>query len=219
MNRPATKVRRPQLLCIIGCEGENQEKMYFEKIQSIVNSMEERVYDLLFDFAEPFGGDPKCVVERVTAKSIGKLHKMAVFDYDGKKEKYEEAIDLAVENQVVLGYTNYCFDLWLILHKENYFNKVNNQDDYGRKLRRIYGLERGVNIKKKDKVQVILSQIEIEDIQAAIVRAELIAVKNLEKEANKTPKENEYHDNPDTQMHNLLKSIFQKVGVARRFGL
>ncbi len=77
----------------------------------------------------------------------------------------------------------------------------------------------GVNIKKKDKVQVILSQIEIEDIQAAIVRAELIAVKNLEKEANKTPKENEYHDNPDTQMHNLLKSIFQKVGVARRFGL
>ncbi len=88
MNRPATKVRRPQLLCIIGCEGENQEKMYFEKIQSIVNSMEERVYDLLFD-------------------------------------------------------------LWLILHKENYFNKVNNQDDYGRKLRRIYGLERGGKYKEK----------------------------------------------------------------------
>lgn len=91
------------------------------------------------------------------------------------------------KNQIVLGYTNYCFDLWLILHKKDYFNSVNNQDAYGGVLRRVYRLERGVNIKKK--------------------------------EANKTPQENNYYDNPDTQMNNLLKFIFQKVGVAKRFGL
>ncbi|MDE6387959.1 MAG: RloB family protein [Lachnospiraceae bacterium] len=219
MNRPETKARRPKLLCIIGCEGVNQERLYFDKVQNLVNSIETRTCDLLFDFAEPFGGDPKCVVQRVVTKSIGKQNKGAVFDYDGKRVKYEEAIDLAMENQIMLGYTNYCFDLWLILHKEDFFDGVNSQDDYAGKLRQVYGLRRGANIKKKEQVELILEQIDIEDIKTAIVRAELIESINLAKEANKTPQNHEYHDNPDTQMHNMLKVIFQKVGVIKAFEL
>lgn len=219
MNRPETKVRHPQLLCIIGCEGANQEKLYFDKVQNLVNNIETRAYDLLFEFAEPFGGDPKCVVQRVVAKSIGKQNKGAVFDYDGKKAKYEEAIDLAMENQITLGYTNYCFDLWLILHKEDFFDSVNSQDDYAEKVKQVYGLRGDANIKKKEQVELILNQIDIENIKAAIARAELITSNNLAKEANKTPQEHEYFDNPDTQMHNMLKSIFQKVGVIKTFEL
>lgn len=217
MNRPTAKARRPQFLCIIGCEGINQERLYFNKVQNLVNSIETREYDLQFDFAEPFGGDPKCVVQRVVTKSIGKQNKCAVFDYDGKQVKYEEAIDLAMANQITLGYTNYCFDLWLILHKEDYSKSVNSQDDYAGKLRQIYGLEENVNIKKKERVKLILEQINIEDIKNAIFRAERIASDNLAKEANKTPQGYKYYDNPDTQMHSMLKSIFQKVGVVKIF--
>ena len=36
---------------------------------------------------------------------------------------------------------------------------------------------------------------------------------NQGKEANKTPKENRYYDNPDTQMHVLLLILFAKVGI------
>lgn len=198
---------------IIGCEGANQEKLYFEKIQEIVNSIEERTYDLLFDFAEPFGGDPKCVVERAVKKSIGKMNKAAVFDYDGKKEKYEEAIDLAMDKQITLGYTNYCFDLWLILHKEDYICSVNSSDGYIEELRRVYGLKDNANVKKRDQVKAILEKINLEDIKAAIRRAEMIVASNLEKEANKTMKEYEYYDNPDTQMHEMLKSVFSKTGI------
>ena len=61
---------------------------------------EERTHDLVFDYAEPYGGNPKCVVERTIQKSIGKENKVSVFDYDGKKDKYEEAIDLAIENKI-----------------------------------------------------------------------------------------------------------------------
>lgn len=219
MNRPESKIRRPQLLCIIGCEGANQEKLYFTKVQDLINTIEPRTYDLLFDFAEPFGGDPKCVVQRVVAKSIGKKNKGAVFDYDGKQIKYEEAIDLAIENQITLGYTNYCFDLWLILHKEDYFGSVNSQDGYAGKLRQIYGLRRDANIKKKEQVELILKQIGIEDIKAAIVRADFIASNNLKKEAKKTSQKHEYYDNPDTEIHNMLRTIFQKVGVEKALWL
>ena len=153
MNRPKNnKIRRPQFLCIVGCEGKNQERIYFDKVAELVNCVEERTHDLVFDYAEPYGGNPKCVVERTIQKSIGKENKVSVFDYDGKKDKYEEAIDLAIENKIELGYTNYCFDLWLILHKEDYFDIVQNQDAYADKLRQVFGLAADANI-KKEKIQ------------------------------------------------------------------
>ncbi len=74
---------------------------------------------------------------------------MAVFDYDGKQKEYEEALELAEENKIELGNTNYCFDLWLILHKEDYFHPVSHQDDYANDLRRVFGLSADAISKKK----------------------------------------------------------------------
>lgn len=213
MNRPEKEIRRPKFLCIIGCEGKNQERLYFNKVQEIVNSIGRRSYDLQFDYAEPFGGDPKCVVERTILKSIGKVNKAAVFDYDGKKKKYEEAIDLATDGGIILGYTNYCFDLWLLLHKEDYFNVVSSQDDYAQELRSVYGLDKEANIKKARQMERILKQISVTDIKAAILRAERMASDNLQKAVNKTSQGRDYYDNPDTQVHNLLKWLFVQVGV------
>ena len=171
------------------------------------------IHDLVFDYAEPYGGNPKCVVERTIQKSIGKENKVSVFDYDGKKDKYEEAIDLAIENKIELGYTNYCFDLWLILHKEDYFDIVQNQDAYADKLRQVFGLAADANIKKEKRVTEIVNQIGLSDIKNAIQRGKKISEDNQGKEANKTPKENRYYDNPDTQMHVLLQFLFAKVGI------
>mgnify|MGYP002512666801 FL=1 len=117
MERPQKEIRKPELLYIVGCEGKNQETKYFERVQNIINSIPSRKRDILFDFAEPFGGNPRCVVERTIDKSIGKSNKVAVFDYDGKQKEYEEALELAEENKIELGNTNYCFDLWLIYQK------------------------------------------------------------------------------------------------------
>lgn len=214
LNRPkSNKARRPQFLCIIGCEGKNQERIYFDKVAELVNCVEERTQDLIFDYAEPYGGDPKCVVERTIQKSIGKENKVAVFDYDGKKEKYEEAVDLAIRNKIELGYTNYCFDLWLILHKEDYFEVVENQDSYADKLRQVYGLAEDANIKKEKRVIEMVNQIGLSDIKSAIQRGRKISEDNQSKEANTTPEENRYYDNPDTQMHVLLQLLFEKVGI------
>lgn len=97
---------------------------------------------------------------------------MAVFDYDGKQKEYEEALELAEENKIELGNTNYCFDLWLILHKEDYFHPVAHQDDYANDLRRVFGLSADANIKKEANVNRIVSQIDLSDIVTAIKRAD-----------------------------------------------
>ena len=129
------------------------------------------------------------------------------------KGEVEEAIDLAIENKIELGYTNYCFDLWLILHKEDYFDIVQNQDAYADKLRQVFGLAADANIKKEKRVTEIVNQIGLSDIKNAIQRGKKISEDNQGKEANKTPKENRYYDNPDTQMHVLLQFLFAKVGI------
>ena len=97
---------------------------------------------------------------------------MAVFDYDGKQKEYEETLELAEENKIELWNTNYCFDLWLILHKEDYFHPVSHQDDYANDLRRVFGLSADANIKKEANVNRIVSQINLSDIITAIKRAD-----------------------------------------------
>lgn len=42
MERPKNKMRKPELLYIVGCEGKNQEKIYFERVQHIINSISSR---------------------------------------------------------------------------------------------------------------------------------------------------------------------------------
>ena len=214
MNRPQSKARKPQFLCIVGCEGKNQERLYFDRIAQLINNVEERTQDLVFDYAEPYGGNPKCVVERTIEKSIGKENKMSVFDYDGKETKYEQAIDLANENHIVLGYSNYCFDLWLVLHKKEYDGTVQNQDGYADVLRSVYGLEPDANIKKEKRVRQIVDQIDLQDVKLAIHRAESIADNNKNKNGNVTAGGHRYFDNPDTQMHTLLQFLMKEVGVS-----
>lgn len=201
------------MLFIIGCEGANQERIYFDKIQELANGMERRKYDILFDYAEPFGGDPKCVVERTITKSIGKSNKISVFDHDGKTKKYEDAIDLATENKIFAGYSNFCFDLWLILHKEDYYQEVENQDGYAEEMRRVFKLGKFANIKRKEQVERIVNQITMQDVKDAIVRADIIEARNRERDSILTPKSNRYYNNPDTQVHNVLKSIFAKAEI------
>ncbi len=188
--------------------------MYFNRVMKLINDYENRKADVLFDYAEPYGGDPKCVVERTVQKSIGKSNKLSVFDFDGKKIKYEEAIELASENRIELGYTNFCFDLWIILHKEDFFGKVLHQDDYAVEVKRVFGLPTTANIKRSSNVEKIMEQITLEDIKNAIVRADKIEANNLTTVPNHTPQKHiAYYDNPDTQVHTALRTIFNKAGI------
>ena len=76
-------------------------------------------------------------------------------------------------------------------------------------------MENNANVKKRDQVKAILDKIDLEDIKAAVRRAEVITASNLEKESNKTPQSYEYYDNPDTQMHEMLKDVFSKIGIEK----
>lgn len=78
---------------------------------------------------------------------------------------YEKAIEHANENRIELGYTNYCLDLWLILHKKDFFDIVGYQDDYAVEMKGAFQLSATANIKKSSVVEKIMEQIILENIK------------------------------------------------------
>ncbi|MBN4056464.1 MAG: hypothetical protein COA82_10420 [Alkaliphilus sp.] len=77
------------------------------------------------------------------------------------------------------AYSNVNFDLWLILHKEDYSKPVISNDAYISVVRRIYGLSEKESIKKKIVIEKILAQIDLDDVKKAIERADVIRERKI----------------------------------------
>ncbi len=122
-------MREPKRWFIIFCEGKNTEPTYFEALQRSMKGA------LIKIEAVGVGGVPSTVAEKAIARAsslgVGKKRKKgrnsfedrdevwAVFDCDSH-ESYYRAIERCRSACVGVGRSNPCFELWLILHKENY---------------------------------------------------------------------------------------------------
>jgi len=78
------------------------------------------------------------------------------------------------------AFSNINFDLWLILHKEDFNRSVFKNDAYVPDVRRIYGLQPSENIKCENSIKKILTQITLEDVKSAIQRAEIIRKRKID---------------------------------------
>ncbi|VUX47032.1 conserved hypothetical protein [Candidatus Defluviicoccus seviourii] len=122
--------REPKRRFIIYCEGRNTEPAYFRALQRHCSSV-------LIEI-EPVGvgGEPFTVAGKAVerAQELGlipndcaratdsfeeKDEVWAVFDRD-VHEKFHNAVQKCQSNRVRVGRSNPCFELWLILHHEDY---------------------------------------------------------------------------------------------------
>lgn len=103
------------------------------------------------------------------------------------------------------------FDLWLILHKEEYNKGVSRNDAYVSDVRRIFGLKPTVDIKNEDVIKKILSQITLDDVKAAIRRAETIRKSKVKTDSTKIGNTTIYA-NPDFSIHEFLREVLKDCG-------
>lgn len=118
------RFKRYQYLFLIVCEDENTEPTYFERFKNKIP--EETI------FLKPVGTgrDAKGVVEQAIVER-GKLSVeskkevdvvWAVFDKDDADEnetkikRFEDAFEIAKDNNIETAYSNEVFELWLLLH-------------------------------------------------------------------------------------------------------
>ena len=202
-------------------EGET-EKWYFEHLQELINNSGEIPFKVNFDIKIN-----KSIVSR--AKSISAIYSTKAFhicDYESNEEVHRLQFERVLEelktvrkiNKKInykLGYSNFAFDLWIILHK------IQQKGSFIHRRQYVRGINRAFNenfqfiddYKEEKNFKRILSKITLEDVISAV---------NNGKEIRKMNKENyqcnyrkygqfEYYtENPDMTINECVEQILKE---------
>lgn len=192
--------KRKEYICYY--EGLQEEK-YFKRLKELIEKkyMNIRVCFKKVEKFEYF----------VTLKT--NIKKIAVFDYDCDKTNFETKVKKCLKNNVNILYSNLNFDLWLILHKEQYTTPVSYNDDYQEKVKEIYKLPKNANIKTESNIDKILKQIELEDVNYATENAEKIMKKKNKKDYIKINGKYGYFPNPSLSVQDFLRNLEKTLNI------
>lgn len=200
-------------------EGETEE-LYFEHLKKLILAEEARITNPVFQIEK--GTPSKCV------KKISVIHPCtitAVFDVEDtdqrkyfentlKEMKASERLGKSIKFE--LGYSNIDFELWIILHKKDLFGTVGSKAQYLKNINQVYGtkFEALREYKTERNFLQILSKITLDDVKAAIVRAEKITSQRKSEGApTKTCGYEWFDKNPALSVQNVIKKILSECGV------
>lgn len=197
---------RKTYLCV--CDGQ-QEEMYLKHLALLLKKIPERI-----------------VTFNTTCGNVSKLTKdyteydnACLFDYDFNDTTFKENIDFCDQlnrksqrykngKKIYQAYSNVNFDLWLILHKEDFSRQVSSNGAYVSTVRRVYSLPPNADIKTKANIQRILNQISLDDVKKAIEQADRIRSTKLYIDRHYIGN-SIYYDNPDFSLNEFLKTVLR----------
>ncbi|MBA4319228.1 MAG: hypothetical protein C0412_12575 [Flavobacterium sp.] len=122
------KIREVRVYFLIVCEGEKTEPNYFKSFKTNVRSFVYTI-DTLGE-----GSNTKDLVKRTIKARDNSSQKYdsvwAVFDRDSfSPNNFNDAIQLAENNDIKVGWSNEAFELWYLLHFQ-YRNTSMSRDDF-----------------------------------------------------------------------------------------
>lgn len=169
-------------------EGET-EKWYLDWLQKTINAIPESRYNVKFD--SKIQKDPLARVKGMPL--FDKTEITHVFDRESEDsvhtKQFQETLDrmsdaekLGKDVNYRLGYSNFTFELWIILHKADCNGTKVHRRQYLSDLNRAYNekFEDLKEYKRENDFKRILNQLTIEDVISAVRRAESIMKRNEE---------------------------------------
>lgn len=159
---------------------------------------------------------------------VGKTEITHIFDYESDEEKhikeFKNTLDWMKEAQASgknikyhLGYSNFTFELWMILYMSDCNTVLSHRRQYLNPLNRAYGekFENLVQYKEEKNFKRILSKLTLEHVKQAIRRSEVIMRRN-ETMGNKPQQYKGYYyykENPSLAVWEQIKQILQDCGL------
>ena len=216
----------------ISVEGINCEKLYFEHLAKLINNSDRSTYNLKVDprkmspmeYAKRNAHKP--VEKRKGNRRIPYIHVQDIEDYysDYQRAKFYGMIDemRTAEDKFgivyELGYSNYTFELWMLLHVSDMNHAVQDRHSYLAPVNRWFHRSYTSidEFKSHDEFKGILDEfVTIDSIKLAISRAEKIVQTNGD---DRKTKENYkgftfFRDNPDITVHEVVQMIFEVCEV------
>jgi hypothetical protein len=169
-------------------EGET-EQWYLEWLQRTINDEPAAKYTVKLD--SKIQKDPLARAKRLTI--LNKTEITHIFDYESEEpihaQQFKTALDRMKKAQdsgknikYQLGYNNFTFELWIILHMADCNGALTNRHQYLAPLNRAYheNFENLDQYKHEDNFKRILSRLTLDHVREAILRAKTIMQRNKE---------------------------------------
>lgn len=116
-----------------------------------------------------------------------------------------------------LGYSNFTFELWMVLHKRDCNGPLSHRSQYLAPINQAFSenFEDLAHYKEHDNFHRCLAKLTLDDVKAAVRRAETIA-RNNELDGKKQLQYmgyKYYQDNPALSIHEAVKRMLTECGV------
>jgi len=169
-------------------EGET-EKWYFDWLQEKINNETTAKYKV--SIISKIQKNPLKIVKSMTA--LSKVEITHVLDYESNDDVHtaqfittldqlKKATKLGKQVKYNLGYSNFTFELWVVLHKTECNAIYAHRRQYLNPINQVYNenFEDLKQYKHEDNFKRILGKISISEVKCAIERAKLIMHRNKE---------------------------------------
>jgi len=211
----------------LSVEGEN-EKWYFEHLQKLINTSEESKFNV--DFKIKVEKSPISRMKSIKIPVFGnqKINVFHVIDYESNDEVHrtqflgvlDELKDIRINHKNYsynLGYSNFAFELWLLLHKSYDFISLAHRSHYIRPINEVFGTSftRLKDNKHKEPFEKLLAKIDLADVKRAIELAESIRPTQLANGYNMVEYKgfNYFRENPDITINECIKRILSDCKI------
>lgn len=216
----------------ISVEG-NTEKIYFERLKYLINTSKDVNKKFNVAISTKVCKSPIKHLKKINILNE-KIELFHVLDYEGKNEErngkqLEKAIleidEIVKSNSSVyksidgyeIGYTNLAFELWIILHKSDYYTCMSTKAPYLIQINKYFkvNFQSHTEFTKEKNLEKVINQIELEDIINAVKRGERIRKKKIETGGafHSHGDIKFYMDNPDITIHDVVKKIIAECGL------
>lgn len=116
-----------------------------------------------------------------------------------------------------LGYSNFTFELWMVLHKRNCNGSLVHRRQYLEHINRAFGesFENLDQYKHEDEFKRCLGKLTLDDVREAIKRAEVITENNAKDEKTLLQYKGYkyYRDNPALSIHEAVSLVLTECGI------
>lgn len=177
--------KKSTTLYYFSVEGQT-EKWYLQWLENLINNTESSVKKVSF----------KCEVEKRPTKYVKKLNVLEettiyhLFDYESNDEEHTKLFLGTLDElkkastlkgvKYCSGYSNFTFDLWIILHMTDAFSSLSDRKQYLKLINRCFdeNFESMDEYKKEANFKRCLSKMDLSNVLSAIERSKKIMEAN-----------------------------------------